>query len=117
MKKADPRRWSFAERPIKLKPLRPEIHPRINSFDELSEEDKQILLSIKDVIVEHVGECELSLFGSRTKGNWDETSDYDVVVHKLVDDETQRKLRAYNFDVPVDLFFRAGPPTQEQVKF
>ena len=117
MKKADPRRWSFAERPIKLKPFKPEIHPRISFFDELSEEDKQILLSIKSVIVEYIGECELSLFGSRIRGNWDETSDYDVTVHKFVDNETQRKLRTYNFDVPVDLFFRASPPTQKQVKF
>lgn len=117
MKKADPRRWSFAERPIKLKPVRPQIHPRVNSFDELSEKDKELLLSIKNVIVNHVGECDLSLFGSKIKGNWDETSDYDIVVHKFVNREIQKKLKNYNFNVKVDLFFNIQPPQTEQVKF
>ena len=91
---------------FKLPDPKPVIHPIINKWEDFTEEDRLILSNIKNIITSHIGECRITIFGSRIKGYWTEKSDYDIIVYAWPDDETQRKLRKYNYDVVVDLGFR-----------
>ena len=59
----------------------------------------------------------MSVYGSQLKGNWDEESDYDVVVHKGVNGKDMEYLKKYNYGVPVDMGFSNLAPFEKQVKF
>ena len=119
MKQPDPRRWKAIDNPIGfvLKQGKPFIHPIITTFEEFNEDQKRQLLHIKSVVVERIGECEMSVFGSQVKGNWDEESDYDVVVHKSVGHKDREYLKKYDYGVPVDMGFSHLAPFEKQVKF
>lgn len=82
---------------------KPVIHPKITKWEQLTPEDQKILLDIKKVIVSKIGDCNLYLYGSRVNGNWDEDSDYDLVIDKHIPFETLIDLKEYNYGVKIDL--------------
>lgn len=100
-------RWPLSECPIpvKFKEQKPVIHPIIENFYELPEEQKNVLLKIKKIINFYLPDAKLFLFGSRTKGNWDETSDYDIMVETKENGEKNKILKKYDFGVKVDICF------------
>jgi len=50
------------------------------------------LIKIKTVILTFFPDCKIILFGSRAKGNYDEKSDYDLVIIVPVNYEIKAKL-------------------------
>ena len=82
------------------------IHPVIKQWDDFTENDKAILQNIKNVIFSIIGECRICAFGSRVKGNWDENSDYDVVVTSIPNYDIQHKIKTHDYGHRVDVFFR-----------
>lgn len=107
----------FAESSLKIKPINPNIHPKITNFNQIPEEQKIVLNRVKSFIVETIGDCQLTFYGSRVKGNWVEDSDYDIFVHKIVDEETKRYLKKHDYGARVDLLFRRNPPKESDVVF
>ncbi len=67
---------------------------------------KKTLSDLKRIIVSYIGECNVSVFGSRVKGNWDEESDWDLMIFSDVEDkELIMKVRKHHYDVEVDINF------------
>lgn len=104
------KRWPLLNNPFgfELPKPNPIIHPIINKWDDFSEEDKTILSNIKKIIVENIGDCKISVFGSRTKGNWVESSDYDIFIHKVLSKEIVDNLKNINYGVRVDVHYLAS---------
>ena len=113
----DPRRWPFSEMPAPLKIQKPYIHPEITGFNDLPKDQKSILYHVKSVITQKVGECQLSLFGSRIHGNWDDESDYDILIHKEIDKNLMVELRNLDYGAEVDLSYTKNPPTENHIIF
>lgn len=88
---------------FKLPEPKPVIHPIITKWEQFTAEDQMILSSIKKVIVSKIGDCNLYLYGSKVNGNWDENSDYDLVIDKDIPFEILMDLKEYNYGVKVDL--------------
>jgi hypothetical protein len=84
---------------------KPMIHPKINNWDDFTDEDKKKILLLKSEIESIMGKCELSIFGSRIKGNWDNQSDYDLIIHNDVDIETKKLIRDHKYTYPCDISF------------
>lgn len=86
-------RYPYINNPyeFKLPEPKPIVHPVIHKWDDFPEEDKVIFKSIKDRIVSEIGDCRITAYGSKVNGNWDEDSDYDVIVYKDVDIATKMK--------------------------
>lgn len=114
------KRWPLLNNPFgfELPKLNPVIHPIVNSWDDFSEEDKAILSNIKRIIVENIGDCTISIFGSRIKGNWTEDSDYDLVIHKTLSQETLNKIRSIDYGVRTDIAYYPDelPPIESYVE-
>jgi len=87
---------------FKLPQPKPVIHPIITKWEQLTDEDQMILSSIKKVIVSKIGDCNLYLYGSRVNGNWDENSDYDLLIDKDISFEKLIDLRDYDYGVEID---------------
>jgi hypothetical protein len=115
LKPPDRRRFKFSELPAKLKPVRPFTHERITKFDEFPDDQKETILAIKQRIYDLIGECPITMFGSRVNGNWVDESDYDFIIHKEVDMLTYHKVQNINHGMKVDVFFTSKPPTETQV--
>ena len=100
-------RYPYVNNPFgfKLPEPKPIIHPIINKWDDFSEEDKIILSNIKKIISSDIGDCKVSIFGSRIKGYWDDKSDYDIIIHKTLSQEILYKLKNINYGVKVDINF------------
>lgn len=115
----DFRRWKAIDNPLGfvVRLSKPVIYPIITKFDEFNAEQKQNLLDIKEIIVNQIGECEMSIFGSQVNGNWDDQSDYDIIVHKLIDYKNQQYLKEYNYNVKVDMSFNIYTTNVKQIKF
>jgi predicted nucleotidyltransferase len=96
----DPRGYVFA----KGKEI---IHPIINNWEELEEDQKKILLKIKEYIYSKINNCTLYLFGSRIDGTWNEKSDYDItiVVDEMPNKELVREIQLHDYGVEVDISF------------
>lgn len=94
-----PIRYPYINNPLgfKLPEVKPIVHPIIYQWDDLPEDQKQELQSIKETILSIVGECQISLYGSIVKGYWDENSDYDLIVHKSLSKETLTILRSQSY--------------------
>ena len=88
---------------FKLPQPKPVIHPIITKWEQLTAKDQMILSDIKKVIVSKIGDCNLYLYGSRINGNWDENSDYDILIDKDVPFESIINLRNYDYGVKIDL--------------
>ena len=70
---------------FKLPEPKPVVHPIIYKWDDFSKEDKVILKRIKDIIVSEIGDCRITIYGSKVNGNWDEDSDYDIIIYNNLD--------------------------------
>ena len=119
LKQPDPRRWKAIDNPLGFVPelAKPITHPIVTTFDEFSEDQKKTLLHIKSVVVDKIGDCEISVYGSQVKGNWDEDSDWDVVIHKSVHFKEMDYLKKYDYGVRVDMGFSHLASFEKQVKF
>ena len=60
---------------------KPFLHKKIKNFYDFSEYSILFLLTIKKEIEGVIGNCRVLVFGSRIKGNWDENSDWDIMVY------------------------------------
>ena len=71
-------RYPYIGNPLGFKLPDPKsvIHPIIYKWDDLPEDQKEELETIKKIIFSIIGECEITLFGSIVKGYWDDDSDY-----------------------------------------
>jgi septin family protein len=78
-------RYPYVNNPFgfKLPEPKPIIHPIINKWDDFSEEDKIILSNIKKIISSDIGDCKVSIFGSRIKGYWTEMKKKDAVLQEI----------------------------------
>jgi predicted nucleotidyltransferase len=80
-----------------------EFRGQLNSFDELPLEKQEIFKTIKNKIVEIVGEeVDVYVFGSHHHGYWDDLSDYDIVTAQHSSLDLTRMLREtlpYKIDV------------------
>lgn len=81
------------------------IHPIPTTYDDLPEDQKVVVTHIKNIIISHMGECKMQLFGSRIKGTWNDESDYDIIVSTTPSKEIVNILRKYDYGVPVDIMF------------
>lgn len=98
-------RYPYVNNPLgfKLPEPKPVIHPIITKWEDFTEEDKTILQNIKSIIVSRTGECNVYVYGSRVKGNWDENSDYDIRVEKQLLPGLIFDLNNIEFPVKVDI--------------
>jgi predicted nucleotidyltransferase len=112
------KRWGIKDEPNGERFIRnrPITKPIITCWDEFREEDKILLHKIKTVIQEEIGDCNIGLFGSRIKGYWRDESDYDIIVNKSIDDETNKKLREYNYGVLINISFFDNDMYMSQIK-
>jgi predicted nucleotidyltransferase len=81
------------------------IHPIINNYNELLPEKKNSLETVVNKIKEYILNPKIYLFGSNIKGNWNENSDYDIIVISQPSEEIKNILKNYNYGFKVDLFF------------
>ena len=88
---------------FKLPQPKPVVHPIITRWEQFTAEDQIILSSIKKVIVSKIGDCNVYLYGSKVNGNWDDNSDYDLLIDKDITFETLLNLRDYDYGVEIDL--------------
>ena len=88
---------------FKLPEPKPVIHPIITKWEQLATNDQKILSDIKKVIISKIGDCNLYLYGSKVNGNWDENSDYDLLIDKTIPFDTLIELREYDYGVEIDL--------------
>ena len=103
----DKKRWGIEDEPNweRFFKKRDVTHPVINSWDELGETDKEMLLYVKNVITSYIGECIVCLGGSRIKGYWNEDSDYDIKIYKLPEIEQLRSITSYPWKHKLDISF------------
>jgi predicted nucleotidyltransferase len=94
-----PVRYPYVNNPLgfKLPEVKPVVHPIIYQWDDLPEDQKEELQTIKNTIISIIGECQISLYGSIVKGYWDEDSDYDLTIHKGMSKETLGILRSQSY--------------------
>ena len=101
-------RYPYINNPFgfKLPEPKPQIHPIINNWNDFSEKDKTILLEIKKIIISYLNDSKVFVYGSRIKGNWDETSDYDIsIITNIKNTDLKNKVKNYNYPVEVDISF------------
>jgi predicted nucleotidyltransferase len=112
------KRWNVLNNPFGFIPRqeKPIIHPVVESFEDFNEKQKKDLLHIKNIISNKIQEFEIYVFGSQIKGNWDENSDYDILVKACVNEEDKKELRKYNYGIKVDLNFTKSTPLENIVK-
>ena len=88
---------------FKLPDPKPVIHPIIYEWNELPKDQKEELSIVKNKITSIIGECDIALFGSIVKGNWDEESDYDILIHKHLSKEQIQELKKQSYPRKVDI--------------
>ena len=77
---------------------------KLECFDDLPFEKKEVFVKIKTILSEHFNkEVEVYVFGSHYWGNWDEQSDYDVLLYKDCDFDLPEKLTEL-IKIKVDVF-------------
>lgn len=102
------KRYPYVNNPFgfKLPEQKPFIHPIIEKWEDFSDDAKKTLSELKRIIVSYVGECNVSVFGSRVKGNWDEESDWDLMVLSDIENrELMMKVKKHPYEVEVDINF------------
>ena len=112
------KRYPYVNNPFgfKLPEQKPFIHPIIEKWEDFSDEDKKTLSEIKIIIISYVGECNVFVFGSRVKGNWDEESDWDLVIFsETKDNELKLKVKNHPYDVEVDTNFTDKLPNMVEI--
>jgi len=59
------------------------VRGRLKTFEDLPIEVQNDFKIIKETIIENLGrELDVFVFGSYNHGNWDELSDYDVIINE-----------------------------------
>jgi predicted nucleotidyltransferase len=102
------KRWPYLENPFGFKMPDPPVvtKPLVATWEDLPDDQKEVVLGIRKVIQSFLGDCSITLFGSRLKGYWTDESDYDIIINvKEPDEETKKKILSYDYGVKVDLFF------------
>jgi predicted nucleotidyltransferase len=107
-------RWTKENCPYPILEFKKKIvsHPIINKWDDFTDKDKYILQNIKNIIVSNIGDCRVSIFGSRIKGYWTEDSDYDIMIHKAISQEVLKDIKSIDYGVVVDIGFIPDGITQ-----
>lgn len=90
---------------FKLPVKRLAVHPLITEWKELPEDCKKVLHIIKDLVETTIGECQMYLFGSRVKGYWINSSDYDIIIQKNITQKQILEINKIKFPVKVDFKF------------
>lgn len=100
-------RWTKENCPYPIPEFKKKIisHPIINKWDDFTDKDKYILQNIKNIIVSNIGDCRVSIFGSRIKGYWTEVSDYDIIIHRTISQEILKDIRSIDYGVMADISF------------
>jgi len=79
----------------------------LKSFYDLPEEKQINFKKIKEEINSYYcKEVPVDFFGSYRNGNWDEFSDYDIIVEESEFDEEYRKKISNKLGVKIDIFLR-----------
>lgn len=112
------KRWSAFNNPFGFVPRTPKpiVHPVIKTFEEFNDKQKQDLLNIKEVIISKLGECNVYAYGSQVNGNWDEESDYDIIINNSPSEQDKIDLRKYNYGFEVDIKFTSFEPSSKTIK-
>jgi predicted nucleotidyltransferase len=99
------KRYPYINNPLgfKLPEVKPVIHPIIEKWEDFTENDKTILQNIKSIIIGLAGEYKVYIHGSRVKGNWDENSDYDIIIEKKLSSDLVLDIRKLEYPVKVDI--------------
>jgi len=102
-------RWRLIDDPRGFVPIRKKKpkHSVIKNFSELSEDQKNNLLQLKNFIQSKVNDCEVYLYGSRVRGKWDNMSDYDIMIvtDNIPNEKIIKEIQNYNYDIKVDISF------------
>ena len=109
----DNRRWTKEECPYPIAPSRnarrryyEQTHDKITKWDDLTKEDKELLIKVKQIITSYLGDRVIKIFGSRVNGNWIESSDWDVaVIGEIPNVETQLKIKTLDYGFLIDVQF------------
>ena len=88
-----------------IRATKPQRFANVTHYDDFTEDQKTNLQKIKAVIVSRLGECNIGVYGSQVRGNYDQTSDYDVRVYKDVSPADSKYLKGFDYGVKVDMFF------------
>lgn len=76
----------------------------LNTFSDLPENNQKIFLKIKNFIDEKTNQDnEINIFGSFYRGDWDEFSDYDILVKEKINGITKKDISDF-VGVKVDIF-------------
>ena len=112
------KRYPYIGNPFgyKLPEPKPIIHPIIKEWNDLPQNKKDDLTRIKEIIISNIGKCEIVLFGSTINGNWDQDSDYDLVINVdiMPSNEVITKIRSTDFGTKVDIFYSNSSSIEKQ---
>jgi predicted nucleotidyltransferase len=99
------KRYPYVNNPLgfKLPEVKPVIHPIIEKWEDFTENDKIILQNIKSIIIGLAGQHNIYVYGSRVKGNWDEDSDYDIIIEKKLSYDLILDICKLEYPVKVDI--------------
>jgi predicted nucleotidyltransferase len=86
-----------------MRTSKPQRYPTVTRYEDFTDEQKSKLSLIKSVILSRVGECHIGVYGSQVRGNYDETSDYDIMIYKAMNIEDLRYIKGYNYGFKVDI--------------
>lgn len=101
------KRWLYYDNPFGFKMPDPPVvtKPLVKTWEDFPDDQKEVILNIKNIIQSYLGECKISIFGSRLKGYWTEESDYDFIVHVDNVSEEVKKNILSSIPIKVDIFF------------
>lgn len=77
---------------------------RLSNVKRISEQDRQFLAKLKEVVISQLPDARVALYGSAARGTAKPDSDYDVLVltrHKLTSAE-ERKLDRAVYDLQLE---------------
>ncbi|MCE5323364.1 nucleotidyltransferase domain-containing protein [bacterium] len=68
---------------------------KLSSVNIISEQDKQLLTELKNVVGEHVPDAQVALYGSAARGSAGPDSDYDILIltKRKLSSSRERELR------------------------
>jgi predicted nucleotidyltransferase len=77
---------------------------KLSEATKISEKDKQLLLEVKEIVLRHVPDAQVLLYGSVARGTQTPESDYDLLIltpSKLSRDE-EKSLRSDTYELELD---------------
>lgn len=101
---------------IHMSKRRSQLHPIINSYDQIEEKQKNEIEKITCFIEDVCPGSKIYLFGSRVKGTWIEESDYDLIVDIDPNSEGAEIIRNKKFNVKTDFWFSKEPKGLEYIQ-